>query len=191
MKTSVLQSFTVGVVSIAATIMVLQLTTPESGEFSAFIKEWQTLLAHYISFFLLFILWFFHAKEFSRVEIISPEIALLDGIWLIFLALIPFATGWLERFPNSTAPELVFIVIFTICILLNNLMVDLLKNKHPEANFSKRLVFIKRLPIYVVLVVCMINAFFFPIFNLGILFFLTIYMIYLILRHSNEDVFIL
>lgn len=188
MKTSLLESLIVGIVSIASTIMVIQLVVPDSGELRALVLEWRTLLAHYISFFLLFMLWYNHAKEFSRVESVKPDIVLFNAIWLIFLALIPFATGWLERFPNDTAPEALFVLLFSLCIIINSFIIKSLEREYPDVTFSTRLSILERFPIYIALVIAFINSFFFPFVNLFILFALTVYMIFLILKHRNDDV---
>lgn len=190
MKTSVLQSFTSGVVSIAATIMVLQLTTPASGDFSGIFNEWPTLLGHFNSFFIIYILWYFHAKEVERTEYIPPDVVLLNGLWLIFLAIIPFVTGWIEKFPNSTLPHATFSVLFLICVLLNALLLKKLIKDTPNVQFSSRLSFKQRWPIYLLLVLAIINSFLFPFLDFFIELAIVIYMVALILIHRKDDVFI-
>lgn len=191
MKSSDLSGFTSGVVTIAATIMVLQLTTADSGNWKALTDQWQTFIGHYNSFFLIYILWYNHAKEFSKVEYIKPDLVIFNGIWLIFLALIPFATSWVEHYPNYTAPEISFAILWIICIFISGRMNVTLYRENPETEFSIRLNFKYRLPIYIALAVALINAFIIPFLNVFIYLIITIYMTILILHTREKDVTII
>lgn len=187
MKSSTLQNFTSGVVSIAATIMVLQLTTPTKGDITGLLNQWQTLLAHYDSFFLIFILWFVHARQIDRVVNLRSDNVIFIAVWLIFLSLIPFSTSWVEHFPNHTAPEAVYVGLLFICLELNNLVLEKLARDNPNINFSTRVPFKERLPIYIALIIAFINAFLFPLFDLFIILAVTLYLTYLVIKHRNDD----
>lgn len=191
MKNSFLQGFSAGVASIAATVMVLQLTIPSSGDVNGLLSQWHALLAHFNSFFLIYILWYSYSKEFGRVTLVDSGVVMINGLWLIFLALLPFATGWLEKFPSQTLPELFFAVIFTICLILDRATIASLMKQNPEAHFSERIGLKARIPIYVALGISFITAFLFPIANVFIMVGITIYMTVLMIKTRYQDISII
>lgn len=188
MKTSTLSGFTVGIITISATIMVLQLTTPNADTWASLITEWKTFVAHFNSFFLIFILWYSHAKEFSRIESISSDIVIYTGLWLIFMAIIPFSTSWVEEYPNGTIPEVFFSILIFIVIAISNIIQRCLKNEYPNVNFSTRADLKFRLPIYLGIAIALINSFLFPIFNPLVYLIIVIYMTVLIVKTKTKDI---
>lgn len=188
MKTSALQAMVVGVVSISSTIMVIQLVQPTSGSWIVFREEWRTLLSHFISFFFIYILWYNHTKEMGRISSVKADVVIYNAFWLIFLAIIPFATNWVERYPNGVASEFTFVMVTLICILINNLIIDNLRREYPNVSFSTRANKVERLPIYIGLFIALVNSFIFPFFNIFILFAIILYMVYMIIKNKDKDV---
>ncbi len=187
MKNSTLQGFVSGVVSIAATIMVLQLTTPLEGDYHALIDQWQTLLAHFNSFFLIYIIWYYHTKEFAHVQNVTADVVVSVGLWMIFLALIPFATSWIEHFPDDTTPQAVYVALIFICIVTNTFTERLLKKDNPNITFSSEASKKETIPLYALLLLAFINSFLFPGLNVILIFGITVYVLYLTIKHSNQD----
>lgn len=191
MNNSYLQSFVAGVASIACTVMALQLTTPSTGDLHGFLSQWHVLLAHFNSFFLIFILYASYSKEFGRVKYVDTGTIMVNCLWMIFLALMPFATSWLEHFPNHTIPELFFVAVLFACIVTDRWVIYMLIKNNPQQSFSSRAGIKERAPIYIALVVAAINSFIFPVFNLAIYLILTGYMTWLMFKNRSQDVSIL
>lgn len=125
-----LAAFTDAIAAIAATIMVLELVPPDSGTFSELLTRWPTLLAYINSFFLIYLVWFNHHNLFEKAQAVSPRVFLVNGVWLFFLTIVPFATAWVGNHPNETLPELFYLLtqlcwtvsfhVLDVCILRDN-----------------------------------------------------------------------
>lgn len=109
-----LVALTDGIIAIAATIMVLELAVPDSGEWKDLLTKWPTILAYINSFFLIYLVWLSHHNLFNKAENMSRRVFLLNGIWIFFLTLVPFATAWVGKCPHETAPEL-FYMLLQLC----------------------------------------------------------------------------
>ncbi len=187
MKTSTLQPFNAAVVAIACTLLVLELDAPETGKLDDLFNMGSNLLAHYNSFSLIYLFWYMHAREIERVDSVSPFIVLLNNFWLLFITFIPFATDWVENFPDQTTPQLIIILDFTACYFLNNWIIKLMIDDNPNVKFSIKTPFRDRIPIYILLIAALINSFFFPILNVLIIFLLTLFFIYWIFKNRKKD----
>ena len=89
-----LVAFTDAIVAIAATIMVLELHTPITDDWQGLREEWPTFLAYLISFSVIYVVWYNHHNLFAKAEVVTTRTFLLNGLWLFFLTLVPFTTGW-------------------------------------------------------------------------------------------------
>lgn len=106
-----LAALTDGIIAIAATIMVLELAVPGSGNWKDLLTKWPTILAYINSFFLIYLVWMSHHNLFNKAEHLSRRVFLLNGVWIFFLTLVPFATAWVGKYPHETAPELFYMLI--------------------------------------------------------------------------------
>lgn len=96
-----LEAITDGIIAIAATIMVLELHTPVTNDWAGLLEERTTLVAYLISFFMIYIVWRMHHDLFRAAEAISRRAFLYNGIWIFFLTLVPFTTGWVGPAPDA------------------------------------------------------------------------------------------
>lgn len=191
MKSSILQNFVAGAASIAATIMVLQLSTPEAGDLMGLISQWPSLLAHFVSFFLIFILWYSYSKEISKVDEVDSAILLVNALWLIFLVLIPFATAWLQKYPTKAGPEFFFTLILSLCLFFDRLTISMLEKENPHIVFSKRIGMEARAPIYLTIFASFVISVLFPGFNGILLSAITIYMAWLMVKTRRQNISII
>lgn len=111
MNKSRLEAFTDAMIAIAATIMVLELHSPDGVKLSNLLSEWHVLFAYIVSFFLIYLFWFSHHNTFKNAEIISNKVFLLNGIWLFLLTLVPFTTSWISEKPNATLPMITYLLL--------------------------------------------------------------------------------
>ena len=103
-----LEAFTDAIAAIAATVMVLELKTPLSGDLQGLLEQRHVLLAYLISFAMIYIVWYNHHNLFQKAERVTKHTFLLNGLWLFFLTLVPFTTGWVGTAPDAAVPELLY-----------------------------------------------------------------------------------
>ena len=115
-----LLAITDGIVAIAATIMVLQLTIPEKAGFAAVAAQWPVMLAYIISFLQIFLAWHEHHDSVAPAEWINHRIFLVNCVWLFFITLLPFVTAIVGRSPDDRASMLLYIgVLFLVQLVIS------------------------------------------------------------------------
>ncbi|MBQ3389589.1 MAG: DUF1211 domain-containing protein [Firmicutes bacterium] len=115
-----LLAITDGIVAIAATIMVLQLTIPEKAGFAAVAAQWPVMLAYIISFLQIFLAWHEHHDSVAPAEWINHRIFLVNCAWLFFITLLPFVTAIVGRSPDDRASMLLYIgVLFLVQLVIS------------------------------------------------------------------------
>jgi len=105
MSTGRLESFSDGVIAVAATLLVLNVAVPmvkdDQSLAQALGEQWHVFLAYAVSFITIGIIWINHHVVFSRLRIADHAILMLNLVLLLWIALIPFATslmtGYLRR----------------------------------------------------------------------------------------------
>jgi uncharacterized membrane protein len=95
-----IEAFTDGVFSIAATLLVLDLTVDGFAKATTNDQLWnellglqQNLLSFVISFLLLCFLWSIHVRQFEYVERVDRTLTALNTLRLLGVVLIPFTTS--------------------------------------------------------------------------------------------------
>ena len=102
MNTNRLESFSDGVIAVAATLLVLNITVPIVGGHEtlahALAERWHVYLAYAVSFITIGIIWINHHVVFSRLRIADHAILMLNLLLLLWIALIPFATSLMTEY---------------------------------------------------------------------------------------------
>jgi uncharacterized membrane protein len=106
-----LEAFSDGVIAILITIMILELGTPRSGEWSALKDVWGTFLLYALSFVFLGIYWSNHHHMLALVDRVSGSILWANLHLLFWLSMIPFATRWMGLYGLHTAPTAIYGVV--------------------------------------------------------------------------------
>jgi uncharacterized membrane protein len=104
-STGRLESFSDGVIAVAATLLVLNVAVPLVGAHDSLAHalgdQWHVYLAYAVSFITIGIIWINHHVVFSRLRIADHAILMLNLLLLLWIALLPFATslmtGYLRR----------------------------------------------------------------------------------------------
>lgn len=87
--------------------------------------------AYFISFLILYNLWYANHNLFRLVETIDNKTLWIYGIMTFVISLIPYFTIWLANNPNSIAAETMFGVIFIVTHLLNTLATRAIYKSNP------------------------------------------------------------
>ena len=106
-----LMAITDGIVAIAATIMALELTVPEQFSLAAVNAQMPTMVAFLLISVQIFLAWHEHHDSFAFAEKINHRIFLLNCLWLLFITLLPFATGLIGQSANHKYSVLVYIAL--------------------------------------------------------------------------------
>jgi uncharacterized membrane protein len=125
-STTRLEAFTDGVFAIAATLLVLDLTTHAFGDISSDADMWAALggmwelfLNFALSFLLLCLLWMTHVQQFEHIARIDATIIWLNNARLLFIVLVPFATSLTTEYSEWVAARLLMPVTFFLAILFS------------------------------------------------------------------------
>lgn len=127
-RTSRLEAYTDGVFAIAATLLVLDLTTHSLGEVSSNAELWQQLWAmgdlflnFAVSFVLLCLLWMIHVQQFEHIARVDSTLVWLNNGRLLFIVLVPFATSLTTEYADYVAGRLAMPVAFLLAIVFSTL----------------------------------------------------------------------
>lgn len=125
-STTRLEAFTDGVFAIAATLLVLDLTTHALGEvgsdaelWAALGGMWELFLNFALSFVLLCLLWMTHVQQFEHVARVDSVLIWLNNGRLLFIVLVPFATDLTTEYSGFLAARLMMPVTFFMAILFS------------------------------------------------------------------------
>ena len=126
--TARLEAFTDGVFAIAATLLVLDLTTHQLGEVESDAELWgalggmaQLFFNFALSFVLLCLLWMVHVRQFEHIARVDAMLLWLNSARLLFIVLVPFATGLTTEYSEYLAGRLAMPVTFFLAILFGTL----------------------------------------------------------------------
>jgi len=100
-----LMAFTDGVFAIIITILVLEIAVPDLGSgqtLSQSLEELRpTFLAYVISFILVGAYWMWHRNAFAQVRFVDHNVQWLNLVYLLLVALIPFAAATLGEYEQD------------------------------------------------------------------------------------------
>lgn len=123
-----LEAFTDGVFAIAATLLVLDLTTHQLGKVQSDAQLWDALggmvelfFNFALSFVVLCLLWMVHVRQFEYIARVDGTLLWLNSGRLLFVVLVPFATGLTTEYSEFLAGRLAMPVTFFLAILFGGL----------------------------------------------------------------------
>src|SRR5258708_22068476 len=92
-----LEAFSDGVIAIIITIMVLELKVPHSADLAALVPLVPGLLSYVLSFAFVGIYSNNHHHMLHASRLVSGAVLWAHLHLLLWLALLPFATGWISQ----------------------------------------------------------------------------------------------
>lgn len=123
-STTRVEAYTDGVFAIAATLLVLDLTTKTFSNISNDDQMWAALagmsesfMAFVISFGLLSLLWMIHLQQFRDIARVDSALMWLNNIRLLFIVLIPFTTSLVSEYSQFYAGRMLLPINFFFATL--------------------------------------------------------------------------
>ena len=108
MSTTRAEAFSDGVFAIAATLLVLELKVPhvEPGGLSeALLESWPSYATYVVSFLTIGIIWVNHHAVMDRIKSVNRTLLLLNLVFLMAVAVIPFPTALLGDYLQAGYDE--------------------------------------------------------------------------------------
>jgi uncharacterized membrane protein len=127
-STTRVEAYTDGVFAIAATLLVLDLTTTTFAAIDTDAQMWAALagmsenfLAFVISFGLLSLLWMIHLQQFRDIARVDGGLMWLNTIRLLFIVLLPFTTSLVAEYSEYYAGRMLLPINFFLAALFGHL----------------------------------------------------------------------
>ena len=119
-------AFSDGLFAIAATLLALSIdvpTVPEDRLDSTLDTLIPSVTAYFISFAVVGLFWLRHHEFFGRLRASDSALAVINLVFLSFVALLPVPTQLLGRYDNSAAPVVIYAaMIIVLSLLLHTLI---------------------------------------------------------------------
>lgn len=131
METNRFETFFDAIIAIVITVLVLKIPQPASPTLSAFLDLRIMYVAYFISFLILYNLWYANHNLFQLVETIDNTTLWIYGMMTFVISLIPYFTIWLANNITSIAAETMFGVIFIVTHILNTLATKAVYRSNP------------------------------------------------------------
>jgi len=113
-ETGRLETFADGVFAIAITLLVLgiRLPTPDEDLGRALARQWPEFVAYLISFLTIGIMWVQHHRLFTLIRRSNSTFAMINVIFLMFIAFVPFPTAVLAQRLGSGVDALLATILY-------------------------------------------------------------------------------
>ncbi len=126
--TSRVEAYSDAVFAIAATLLVLDLTTASFGEigsdadmWAALAGLWPNVSSFAVSFALLSGMWMIHLRQFRDIADVDTTLLWLNNARLLFVVLIPFTTALTSQYSDFLAGRVLLPVDFFLVALFGHL----------------------------------------------------------------------
>ena len=131
METTRFETFFDAIIAIVITVLVLKIPQPASPTLDAVLSLSTMYVAYFISFMILYNLWYANHNLFNVVESIDNTTLWIYGIMTFVISLIPYFTIWLANNVYSVAAETMFGVLFIVTHILNTLATKAVYRSNP------------------------------------------------------------
>ena len=115
------EAFSDGVFAIAITLLVLDISIPESGFddlWSAIVHEWPAYFAYATSFLTIGFIWLGHHAMFSRLASVNRRVMQVNLLLLMAVAFLPFPTRLVAEAIRDTDAERAAVIFYGLALLL-------------------------------------------------------------------------
>ena len=145
------------------------------------------MIAYFCSFFLIYLSWRMHHDIFKVSKVVNIRSFLCNGLWIFFLTLVPFTTGWVGKAPHSIVPAFVYPLNLLLWNLAFHLLSYRLRKDNPDVESIPRGFTVNRVIMYIGYAASMAIAFVKPIWSIRIVGLITLLLI-LRLIYSKKNI---
>ncbi len=131
METNRFETFFDAIIAIVITVLVLKIPQPASPTLGAFLELETMYVAYFISFLILYNLWYANHNLFGFVESIDNTTLWIYGMMTFVISLIPYFTIWVANNFYSVPAETMFGIIFIVTHILNTLATRAVYRSNP------------------------------------------------------------
>ena len=131
METNRFETFFDAIIAIVIKMLVLKIPQPASPTLGAFLELETMYVAYFISFLILYNLWYANHNLFGLVEIIDNTTLWIYGMMTFVISLIPYFTIWVANNFYSVPAETMFGIIFIVTHILNTLATRAVYRSNP------------------------------------------------------------
>ena len=131
METNRFETFFDAIIAIVITVLVLKIPQPASPTLGAFLELETMYVAYFISFLILYNLWYANHNLFGLVESIDNTTLWIYGMMTFVISLIPYFTIWVANNFYSVPAETMFGIIFIVTHFLNTLATRAVYRSNP------------------------------------------------------------
>lgn len=131
METNRFETFFDAIIAIVITVLVLKIPQPASPTLGAFLELETMYVAYFISFLILYNLWYANHNLFGLVENIDNTTLWIYGMMTFVISLIPYFTIWVANNFYSVPAETMFGILFIVTHILNTLATRAVYRSNP------------------------------------------------------------
>lgn len=131
METTRFETFFDAIIAIVITVLVLKIPQPVTPSVNGFLELQTMYVAYFISFLILYNLWYANHNLFHLVESIDNTTLWIYGIMTFVISLIPYFTIWLAKHVYSIPAETMFGLLFLVTHILNTLATKAVYRSNP------------------------------------------------------------
>lgn len=131
METTRFETFFDAIIAIVITVLVLKIPQPVNPTLGAFLNLNTMYVAYFISFLILYNLWYANHNLFHLVDTIDNTTLWIYGAMTFVISLIPYFTIWLAKHVYSIPAETMFGVMFIVTHILNTLATRAVYRSNP------------------------------------------------------------
>ena len=107
-----------GVIAIAITLLVLEITvpevpasTPQSVLVDFAFEQWHEFFGYVLSFLVIGLYWTLHRRIFVHIEAHDRGVVWLNLLFLLFVAFVPYGTSVFSAYPNRFGVSFIALVL--------------------------------------------------------------------------------
>jgi uncharacterized membrane protein len=118
------EAFSDGVIAVAITLLVLDIHVPNVNPdlLQALLKQWPVYLGYVTSFLVITIFWANHHNMFRHIYQVDYPLLLINALFLMCIAFIPFVTSLLTKYITSPTEQHTAAIVYGATLLLNGIL---------------------------------------------------------------------
>src|SRR5258706_11051024 len=121
-----IEAFSDGVIAVAITLLILDVHVPtvKTGLLQTLLNQWPSYLGYVTSFLVITIFWANHHNMFRHIHQVDYPLLLINALFLMCIAFIPFVTSLLTQYITSTSPteQHTAAIVYGATLLLNGIL---------------------------------------------------------------------